>query len=255
MRIAEKRSDEEIAILEVQRLIKSQVSVRAEAREYFTEKQLLFIEPYSSKFKESDEEKDWIAKSRTYVYGQKELEKKKQQEELAKTRKRLRTVYSLLGLTLIAIIAAVILYVNANTQKRIAQVALQKNLEFLNKGVGKKYKGGIIFFADSSREHGLIAAEKDLPRIYNWDSAKIACKNYSVTRGDSTYHDWFLPSKDTLNLMYVGIGNGALAPNKNLGGFFDINVYWSSSEFEPFSLTWCQLFYQGQSGLQQQAPQ
>ena len=45
LRIAEKRSDEEIAILEVQRLVKSQVAVKAEAREFFTEKQLLFIEP------------------------------------------------------------------------------------------------------------------------------------------------------------------------------------------------------------------
>ena len=49
--IAAKRSDEEIAVLEVQRLIESQVAVKDEAREFFTEKQLLFIEPYLEKFK------------------------------------------------------------------------------------------------------------------------------------------------------------------------------------------------------------
>lgn len=71
LRIAEKRSDEEIAILEVQRLIKSIVSVKAEAREFFSEKQLLFIEPYLDKFKVSDEEQDWINKSRAKVKKQK----------------------------------------------------------------------------------------------------------------------------------------------------------------------------------------
>src|SRR6185437_4006927 len=70
LRIAEKRSDEQIAILEVQRLVKSQVAVKTEAREFFTEKQLLFIEPYLEKFKVSDEEQDWINKSRANVETQ-----------------------------------------------------------------------------------------------------------------------------------------------------------------------------------------
>ena len=121
LRIAEKRSDEEIAILEVQRLIKSIVSVKPEAREFFTEKQLLFIEPYLEKFKVSDEEQDWINKSRANVETQKEAAQKQQQQELAKTRKRLRTVYSLLGGALLALIAAGYFYFNANTQKKIAQ--------------------------------------------------------------------------------------------------------------------------------------
>lgn len=119
--IAEKRTAEETALLEIKRLIKSQVSVKEEAREYFTEKQLLFIEPYLEKFKERDEERDWIKKSRVYIQAQKELEKKKQQEELAKTRKRLRTVYSLLSGAILALIAAGYFYFNANNQKKIAQ--------------------------------------------------------------------------------------------------------------------------------------
>ncbi len=121
LRIAEKRSDEEIAILEVQRLIKSIVSVKPEAREFFTEKQLLFIEPYLEKFKVSDEEQDWINKSRANAEARKEAAQKQQQQELAKTRKRLRTVYSLLGGALLALIAAGYFYFNANAQKKIAQ--------------------------------------------------------------------------------------------------------------------------------------
>ena len=79
LRIAEKRSDEEIAILEVQRLVKSQVAVKAEAREFFTEKQLLFIEPFLEKFKVSLEnrigstraEPMWMPKRRRYNWKQK----------------------------------------------------------------------------------------------------------------------------------------------------------------------------------------
>jgi len=106
LRIAEKRSDEEIAVLEVQRLIKSQVSVKAEAREFFTERQLLFIEPYLTKFKASDEEQDWLTKSHNYIQEQKDLQKKQQQEELAKTRRRLRRMYALSGVAVIAFCVA-----------------------------------------------------------------------------------------------------------------------------------------------------
>jgi len=126
--IAEKRSVEETALLEIKRLIKSVVAEK-EARAYFTEKQLLRIEPYLEKFKESDEEKDWIAKSRTFIHEQKELEKKKQQEELLKlqreksTKKRLRIVYSLLGVAFLALITAMYFGVAANKAKNEAERA------------------------------------------------------------------------------------------------------------------------------------
>jgi hypothetical protein len=126
--IAEKRSVEETALLEIKRLIKSVVAEK-EARAYFTEKQLLRIEPYLEKFKESDEEKDWIAKSRTFIHEQKELEKKKQQEELLKlqreksTKKRLRIVYSLLGVAFLALITAMYFGVTANKARSEAERA------------------------------------------------------------------------------------------------------------------------------------
>ena len=83
-----KRSDEEIAILEVQRLIKSQVSVKPEAREFFTERQLLFIEPYLEKFKESDAEAEWINKSRENVEELKRKEEERKEEERVREQKR-----------------------------------------------------------------------------------------------------------------------------------------------------------------------
>ena len=124
--IAEKRSVEEKSILEIKRLISSQVAVKEEAREHFTEKQLIFIEPYLEKFKPNDEEQHWISKSRQKIIDQKRFESEKQQLELANTRKRLRNVRGLLFLAIIAIIAAVFFNTSANKQKRLAEEQKQK---------------------------------------------------------------------------------------------------------------------------------
>ena len=121
-----KRSDEEIAILEVQRLVHSQVALKAEAREFFTEKQLAFIEPYLAKFKAGEEELDWIARSRAHVKEEKEAEAKRQAAELVKTKKRLRTVWGLLAAAGMALLAAGYFGYNANLQKKAADEATFK---------------------------------------------------------------------------------------------------------------------------------
>jgi uncharacterized membrane protein YvbJ len=80
------------------------------------------------KFNVSDDEKDWINKSRSY----REDEQKNQQEQLLKlqdakaTKKRLRIVVSLLALAVIAIIAAAYFGVTANSAKKEA-VAQARN--------------------------------------------------------------------------------------------------------------------------------
>jgi hypothetical protein len=129
--IAEKRSVEETALLEIKRLIKNHVTVKVEAREYFTERQLLFIEPYLEKYKQSDEERDWIAKSRAFLQEQKEFEKKKQKEELAKARRRLRVVYSLFTAVFIAMIAASISWFKAENNAKKAKESKQQALNTL----------------------------------------------------------------------------------------------------------------------------
>ena len=143
LNIAAKRSDEDIAILEVQRLIESQVAVKDEGREFFTERQLLFIEPYLEKFKPNDEERNWIAESRANVQYKKGLEKKKQQEELIKTRKRLRTVYSLLSAALLTLLIAGYFWLESNSEKEKAKKAeqlamIQKDSAVLAKEVADK---------------------------------------------------------------------------------------------------------------------
>jgi hypothetical protein len=66
-------------------------------------------------------------------------------------------------------------------------------------------------------------------------SAAVYCSEL-VFGGQS---DWFLPSKDELNLMYTNL-QSASTP---LGGFSP-DFYWSSSEFGDYS-AWFQYFYFG----------
>lgn len=133
--------------------------------------------------------------------------------------------------------------------------------------------GGYIFYLDQSGCHGLVAAPTDQSPGIRW----FAGTNSNTTAfasaaggGDgntnmiiynqagtlSTYaagicydlytggfSDWYLPSKYELNLMYMNIGQGAPAPNTNVGGFDD-NFYWSSSEYNVFN-AWGQFFSTG----------
>jgi hypothetical protein len=81
-KIADKRTDEEIALLEVKRLIKSQAALKADAQELFTEKQLNFIEPYLTKLTLETAEKTLIEKSRAAIVAAKIAEKTEQEAEL-----------------------------------------------------------------------------------------------------------------------------------------------------------------------------
>lgn len=137
--------------------------------------------------------------------------------------------------------------------------------------IGKTYQGGLIFYVDGTGEHGLIAAAADQSAGIQWyngsylttgatatavgtglaNTTKIIkaqgagsyaaklCANLEI----GAYSDWYLPSKDELNLMYTNIGQGAAAPLTNVGGFA-VAWYWSSSEF-GFNYAWFQSFGSG----------
>ena len=137
--------------------------------------------------------------------------------------------------------------------------------------IGDSHQGGIIFYLDASGG-GLIAAPTDQSSGAEWgcgeetlisgaDGTAIGtgnqntidieagctttgiaadiCANYT----DGTYSDWFLPSKDELNEMYLNIGQGNALGLGNVGGFAD-NGYWSSTEKEIYQ-AWFQYFYSG----------
>jgi len=110
LRIAEKRTDEEIALLEVRRLIKNQVSIKAEARETFSEKQINFIEPFLGKLKLDQEEQGLIEQSKIAVAKQKN-----------KRKRRLQLTFTGMAVALAIMIG---LSVWAMTQKSISEAAL-----------------------------------------------------------------------------------------------------------------------------------
>ena len=145
--------------------------------------------------------------------------------------------------------------------------------------IGDSYQGGIIFYLDGLGG-GLIAAPTDQSSGAQWgcvgttisgaDGRAIgtgAQNTIDIEAGCSTagtaadfcanlvlsgYTDWFLPSKNELNLMYLNIGQGNALGLGNVGGFAN-SIYWSSTENGSFSpgssfSAWRQSFTNGTQG-------
>jgi hypothetical protein len=130
--------------------------------------------------------------------------------------------------------------------------------------LGDEYGGGIVFYIDSTGEHGLIAAINDQNTEAPWwngnfvaTNAKSATDGFANTRqivsvqGNGHYAasicydyagggfgDWFLPSKDQLDKLYI-YSQGFL------GGGSYFAIYWSSTEYDTGN-AWVQDFTNGQ---------
>jgi len=158
-------------------------------------------------------------------------------------------------------------------QETLLNVSTQMRLENMTIAIGKTYQGGIIFYVDGSGAHGLVASPKDQSDgITWWNGSEISIgTSTAVGMGQANtnkiivaqgagdyaaslaanlelngYSDWFLPSRDELNLMYTRIGPGAPAPLTNVGSFSSV-AYWSSSEANN-SYAWDQDFGNGYQG-------
>lgn len=81
LQIHAKRSDEELAILEMQRLIKSQMALKEEARAYLPEDQLELVELYRDKLILNPAEKDYLKACQEEVNRQK-LEKQRRRRNI-----------------------------------------------------------------------------------------------------------------------------------------------------------------------------
>lgn len=147
-------------------------------------------------------------------------------------------------------------------------------IEAFTPAIGMSYGGGIIFYIDGTGQHGLIAATSDQSTGIAWavaayqsttvpapgaigtaigtglanTNAIVAqngvgityaaglCDAYTNTDTDTgIYSDWYLPSKDELNQLYL---------NKDAVGVFASAYYWSSTEYGNF-YAWMQNFISG----------
>ena len=144
--------------------------------------------------------------------------------------------------------------------------------------VGDFYQGGVVFYIFESGDtgyvagetHGLIAAVADHGSIrwYNGYYSTIGTTGTAIGTGSANttaiisaqgatetsyaaglaraytgggYTDWFLPSKDELNKMYLNRATINTTAASNSGSNFVDNNYWSSSEAADVN-AWLQAF-------------
>lgn len=129
--------------------------------------------------------------------------------------------------------------------------------------LGQNHAGGIIFYLDDTGEHGLAAAPGDQGATVGWLNGEFVVTGATGTgigtgqvntsaiinsQGEGDYaarlcdrlvlngfSDWFLPSKDELDALYL---------SKGVVGGFSEDFYWTSSEHGEGS-AWEQVFNTG----------
>lgn len=151
--------------------------------------------------------------------------------------------------------------------------------------VGDFAQGGIVFWVDETGHHGLVCAKEDQDggsgiQWYNEqifasteayghgvyagkmntmliivaqgsnsnDYAAGVCAHFSVTENGVSYGDWYLPSKEELNLIYQNKATIDATAEANGGSSFSSEFYWSSTEATDVHV-WGHLFADGQQGL------
>jgi hypothetical protein len=141
--------------------------------------------------------------------------------------------------------------------------------------IGQNYGGGVIFYLDTTHQHGLIAALNDLPGLYKWGcdttipganqrgvgAGKINTQNMVAGCGKESciaaftcmtlningYTGWYIPDTDELNLMYL---QRAVVPGTSYV-MNTVSNYWSSFQSTfvyhngPLLEAWAQSFGAG----------
>ena len=160
-----------------------------------------------------------------------------------------------LSLKAVAVLLLLTISCTKETVRKPVSSVIEQTNAVIAFSIGQHYGGGIIFYIDSTGQHGLIADTVDLPG-YNggfsrwWNGTNITTganstkigsgksntnkivsaqgvpgKKYAAWRcykhKGSGYTDWFLPSKDELWELYR---------QKNVVRGFASSEYWSSTE-------------------------
>lgn len=137
--------------------------------------------------------------------------------------------------------------------------------------IGEYHEGGIIFYIDETKRHGLVCAYSDQSTSAEWGCESMTgadgtatgtgaqntidiveeCGGYDNAAAECadceyfSYSDWFLPSKDELNLLYEKKAIINAAFEEVSGSPLSDDYYWSSSETES-EAAWLQDFETGE---------
>ena len=142
--------------------------------------------------------------------------------------------------------------------------------------IGDIHQGGVIFYLDSTGQHGFVCDLQDL-QTAEWgchdtlipgaDGTEIGngyqntidietectkaniAADYCANSSAQEYSDWFLPSKEELNQMYLNKSYIDSIALHNGGDAFITYYYWSSSESDSikhdYGTAWGQYFGNG----------
>ena len=100
-------------------------------------------------------------------------------------------------------------------------------------GVNTDVSTGTVLGTGLANTNAIIASQGGTAGSYTY--AAGICADYSVTEGGVTYDDWYLPSKDELNKLYI---------SKYVVGNISTAFYWSSTE-QSSMMAWLQYFNDG----------
>ena len=170
---------------------------------------------------------------------------------------------------------------HAKTAETITGTITETDPTVTTYSVGDFAQGGIVFWVDETGRHGLVCAKQDQSIVYRWnagtngitrargdgpfsgelntsiiissqvsigddegDYAAQICNELQITEGGKTYGDWYLPSKEELNLIYQNKATIDATAVLNGGSSFDDGFYWSSTENSSIT-AWEQNFFNG----------
>ncbi len=122
--------------------------------------------------------------------------------------------------------------------------------------IGDFYEGGVVFWLDGSKNHGLVCAVNDLGYTswgdlnFSYESSDLIGEGEQNTAGLvllssvegsaidicselnlNGFSDWFLPNKKELEFIAFSKAKINVASSNNGGGVFTHDAYWSSSTY------------------------
>lgn len=170
-------------------------------------------------------------------------------------------------IVLVAVVLTASVFAQTTQKSKNQPVILNSSdqLNAISYKVGDFAHGGIVFWVDATKQHGLVCAKTDQITQVRWSAGTFTytmalgdgplagkmntaiiianqgrgdgntyaariCNELQVTAGSKTYGDWYLPSREELNLMYQNKATIDATANLKQGSAFASAYYWSSTE-------------------------